>query len=102
MPIGKYDKYFGGKGGASKAKSAMATEYGAKKGEQVFYATKNKKKSAMKSNMPKGASLSPKGDIGQRRGQEAVRVSGGGFKGAKIMHPSYYFKGSRETLSSAN
>jgi len=46
MPITKYDKYFGGKGGASKAKSAMAKEYGSKKGEQVFYATKNKKKSS--------------------------------------------------------
>jgi hypothetical protein len=47
MPLSKYDKYFGGKGGASKAHAAMEKEYGAKKGEQVFYATKNKKKSAM-------------------------------------------------------
>jgi len=44
MPIGKYDKFFGGKGGAQKAKSAMAQQYGPEKGEKVFYATKNKKK----------------------------------------------------------
>ena len=48
MPIAKYDKFFGGKGGAEKAKSAMEDEYGSKKGEQVFYATKNKKKKAIK------------------------------------------------------
>lgn len=43
MPIKKYDKNFGGKpGAAQKAKDAMAQQYGAKKGEQVFYATKNK------------------------------------------------------------
>ena len=44
MPVSNYDKYFGGKGGAQKAKSTMADEYGDKKGEKVFYATKNKKK----------------------------------------------------------
>ena len=46
MPIAKYDKFFGGKkGAAGKAKRAMADQYGPEKGEQVFYATKNKKKS---------------------------------------------------------
>lgn len=49
MPISRYDRYFGGKGGAQKAKSAMAETYGAEKGEQVFYATKNKRKSQGKS-----------------------------------------------------
>lgn len=45
MPISKYDPEFGGKkGSAQKAKSAMEQEYGSKKGEQVFYATKNKRK----------------------------------------------------------
>lgn len=44
MPISKYDTYFGGKGGATEAHSAMMKQYGAKKGEQVFYATMNKKK----------------------------------------------------------
>lgn len=45
MPISKYDPLFGGKGGAQKAKSAMEDTYGkGKKAEQVFYATKNKKK----------------------------------------------------------
>ena len=48
MPIGKYDKFFGGKGGASKAKAAMAETYPSKKkAEEVFYATKNKKKKKM-------------------------------------------------------
>lgn len=46
MPISKYDKYFGGKGGAQKAKSSMEQQYGPDKGESVFYATKNKKKAA--------------------------------------------------------
>lgn len=45
MPIGKYDRYFGGKGGAKKAHSAMMEQYGKEKGERVFYATKNKRKS---------------------------------------------------------
>lgn len=45
MPISKYNKFFGGKkGSAMKAKSAMAEQYGAEKGEKVFYATKNKRK----------------------------------------------------------
>ncbi len=47
MPVAQYDKYFGGKGGASKAKKSMLSEYGAKKGEEVFYATKNKRKSLL-------------------------------------------------------
>jgi hypothetical protein len=45
MPIGKYDSAFGGKrGSAGKALAAMRAEYGAKKGTQVFYATKNKRR----------------------------------------------------------
>lgn len=45
MPIGKYDKYFGGeKGSAQKAKSSMESSYGPDKGEEVFYATKNARK----------------------------------------------------------
>lgn len=48
MPLSKYNKEFGGKpGSAAKAKKAMLKEYGAEKGEKVFYATKNKRKSAM-------------------------------------------------------
>ena len=43
MPLSRYDRQFGGKkGSARKAKRAMAKQYGAKKGEQVFYA-KNKR-----------------------------------------------------------
>ena len=48
MPLSKYDKEFGGKGGAAKAHAAMMSEYGAKKGEQVFYATMNKRKKKRK------------------------------------------------------
>ena len=45
MPLSKYNKEFGGKpGSAEKAHAAMVKEYGAKKGEQVFYAVKNKHK----------------------------------------------------------
>ena len=45
MPLSKYNKSFGGKpGSAAKAHAAMVKEYGEKKGEQVFYATKNKRK----------------------------------------------------------
>jgi hypothetical protein len=44
MPLSKYNKYFGGKGGAEKAHAAMASTYGSDKGEQVFYATKNARK----------------------------------------------------------
>lgn len=44
MPLSKYNAAFGGKeGSAEKAHAAMVQQYGAKKGEQVFYATKNKR-----------------------------------------------------------
>lgn len=43
MPLSKYNKAFGGKkGSATKAYRAMRKQYGAKRGEEVFYATKNK------------------------------------------------------------
>lgn len=45
MPLSKYNQYFGGKSGsATEAHDAMVKEYGAEKGEKVFYATKNKRK----------------------------------------------------------
>jgi len=45
LPLSKYNAQFGGKAGsAEKAHSAMVEQYGEKKGEQVFYATKNKRK----------------------------------------------------------
>lgn len=44
MPLSKYDRQFGGKGGAAKAHAAMVKEYGPEKGQQVFYATMNKRK----------------------------------------------------------
>lgn len=46
-PMSEYDQYFGGESGAAaKAKAAMIKQYGEKKGEEVFYATVNKKKSS--------------------------------------------------------
>ena len=49
MPIEKYDRYYGGKpGSAMKAMKALQSEYGGKKGTSVFYALKNKRKSAGK------------------------------------------------------
>ena len=54
MPMSRYDKFYGGKkGSASKAHSAMTKQYGAEKGEEVFYATKNAKKSRMSKSSPK-------------------------------------------------
>lgn len=45
MPIAKYNPLFGGeRGSAAKAKRSMKKQYGAKKGEQRFYATANKRK----------------------------------------------------------
>jgi len=45
MPLSRYNAAFGGaKGSAEKAHAAMVKEYGAKKGESVFYATVNSKK----------------------------------------------------------
>lgn len=45
----------------------------------------------MKSHMPKGAGLSPSGDIGEKRGQEATRAIRA-FKGdGKVMSASSYF-----------
>lgn len=49
MPLKAYDKWFGGKkGSAAKAKKSMLKEYGEDKGERVFYALKNKRKSHLK------------------------------------------------------
>ena len=90
MPLAKYDRAFGGKkGSAQKAHVSMVSKYGLKEGEQVFYAMKNKKmKAKMKSMLPKGASLSPKGDIGKMRQEEARKA--GGFKSGTTVSASKY------------
>ena len=55
MPLSKYNAAFGGKAGsAAKAHAAMAKEYGAEKGERVFYATKNKRLGAKKGSLLHG------------------------------------------------
>ncbi len=42
------------------------------------------------SKLPKGVSLTPKGDLGNSRGKEAKAA--GGFGGAKIMDTKRYFR----------
>jgi hypothetical protein len=45
MPLKNYNAYFGNKkGSAAEAHAAMVRQYGAKKGNSVFYATINRKK----------------------------------------------------------
>jgi hypothetical protein len=45
VPVSRYNKSFGGKrGSAAEALAAMRSQYGAKKGTSVFYATINKRK----------------------------------------------------------
>ena len=46
MPLARYDRHFGGAGGATEAHAAMQKQYGARKGESVFYALIAKKKKA--------------------------------------------------------
>lgn len=60
--MSRYDSAFGGgKGSAAKAKRAMASQYGAKKGEKIFYATKNKRRGKHKMTAGKqGDALKPK------------------------------------------
>lgn len=49
MPLSKYNPQFGGKpGSAAKAHSAMAEQYGSKRGKAIFHMLKNKRKTAMK------------------------------------------------------
>ena len=70
MPLSKYNKAFGGKkGSATKAHAAMVKQYGAKKGEQVFYATKNKNLNTQRDDMVRRFMKRKK--RGRRRGQEA-------------------------------
>jgi len=45
MPVGDYDRFFGGKkGAAAKARAGMIDEYGLKRGMQVFHATVDRKR----------------------------------------------------------
>lgn len=69
MPI---SKYYGGHG--SEVMHNMTKQYGEKKGKQVFYATANAKGMKPTSHMPKGAGMSPKGDIGEYRVMEGDKA----------------------------
>jgi hypothetical protein len=54
MPIGRYDKFFGGeRGAAAKALAAMKKTYGPAKGEQVFHATVIKRAHRQKRAKPR-------------------------------------------------
>ena len=75
MPIGRYFK-----GSGTEVMGNMQKQYGAKKGKQVFYATANAKGMTPASKMPKGATLSPKGDIGMYSVMEGEKA-GKQFKG---------------------
>lgn len=80
MPLSRYNKAFGGKrGAAAKAHAAMAEEYGAKKGEEVFYATKNKRMRAKSHAGHMGEK-----DYGVYRQEEGVKA--GGFKDGQTVH----------------
>ena len=94
--LAKYNKAFGGKAGsAAEAHAAMLKEYGPKKGENVFYATKNAR---LKSRMPKGGGLSPAGDLGEMRQKEAGMMKG--FKAAgPIVKASAAFKPMRSNAA---
>jgi hypothetical protein len=57
MPLSKYDRYFGGKpGAAQEAHDSMVKQYGAKKGESIFYATKNR--NAARAGKPLASAMS--------------------------------------------
>lgn len=69
MPLSKYNAYFGGKkGSAAKAHAAMVKEYGSKKGESIFYATKNARKKQGRGRMTAATAMKP--------GWPTVKVSG--------------------------
>mgnify|MGYP001617587956 CR=1 FL=1 len=78
MPIGEYFK-----GGGEKVMAGMKKKYG-KRAKEVFYATANARGMKPKSHMVHGASMSPHGDIGMMRQQEAIKL--GTFKGVRA-HP---------------
>jgi len=86
MPL---DKYFKGKGAT--VMRDMVKEYGPKKGKRVFYATANTQGMKPISHLPKGATLSPKGDLGVLRQKESVAA--GGFTDGETVKASTYLTG---------
>ena len=55
MPLGQYDKFFGGKpGAAAKARRGMIETYGKGRGERVFYARLNDLRGKSDSNGMRG------------------------------------------------
>lgn len=54
-----------------------------KRAKEVFYATANKRNQNPEDKMPKGAKMSPSGDLGTYRQEESVKA--GGFKDGKTV-----------------
>jgi len=75
-PMSEYDKYFGGAGSAQKAKDSMIDQYGEEKGEEVFYATMNKKKN--QKNASEGFAPPESVQNNARRGLEMVEAGEAG------------------------
>ncbi len=84
MPIAKY---FKGKGETVMA--GMMKKHGEKAGKREFYATANKMGMTPMSHLPKGASQSPKGDLGILREKEGLAA--GGFRDGAALKSSGRF-----------
>jgi len=77
-PISEYDKYFGGTGAAKKAYDSMIDQYGEEKGEEVFYATMNKKKNKQEKNSSEGFVPPESVQNNAKRGLEMVEAGEAG------------------------
>lgn len=74
----KQQRFMGAELGRKRAGKKTRTEMSEKQLEEFATMGKRMKKGNVKSKMPKGAGLSPSGDIGAKRQEESVKV--GGFK----------------------
>lgn len=79
-------EYF--KGHGEEVMKGMKKKYG-KRAEEVFHRTAKAKHMEPESKMPKGASMSPKGDIGEYRQMEGAKAGGAElFKGSPVVKAS--------------
>lgn len=93
MPI---SEYFKGHGKAIKQSIRKAhPNYSKERADAEFYATANARGMKLKSHMPEGATMSPKGDLGQHRADEVrgafprpIKAAGrGNLKGLPYRRP---------------
>lgn len=78
-PLSEYDKYFGGPGAAKKARESMIDQYGKEKGEEIFYATMNKKKNQHEKKSSENGFVPPESvQNNARRGLEMVEAGEAG------------------------